>query len=74
MADLGLAEWRAAQPAIAWEKPAMIEIMGVGAPPLFACRVCIANVGFNAAEWADCPFAFLTEDEAVEHIREVHGG
>ena len=73
MNDLPLEVWEERFPEVRWREPVKIAIapgepalmvkagagqMLFGGTQLLVCRVCIANVGFNAANWEDEDHAF----------------
>lgn len=68
-----LEEYERRFPNLDWRLPLKITISAKAAPdPLYACRICIGEKGFKAAEWESAA-AFRTEQEFEHHLREEHG-
>lgn len=58
-------------PTIPWDEPVQIHIVG-NKQGWWVCRYCIALHGLHALQIEHTPFAFVSREHAVNHIRDMH--
>lgn len=58
-------------PEVTWDEPLLVSVMGHESR--WVCRYCIAQRGLKADRIERTPFAFLSRNQATEHIERKHG-